>query len=345
MEEKIDKEQLRRFFSGSYSDQDASDVEEVFCNDNKKGELKTFLLSEWYKFKETTIPHDKNLDHILHKLYYKFQHQPKKKKRGIIINLWKAYSRVAAILLFPLAVAIAFSIGPDNLPIAETQAWTEIQAPLGARVKFTLPDGSAGWLNSGSVITYPVKFNKERTVNLTGEAFFDVKKDPDNPFNVIATDLNISVLGTKFNVAAYGDRNDVEVVLESGKVKLNLLRGRNEVEMAPNDRIVYDNRTKKVARSKVDPYKYSSWKEGKLVFRNDDMSELGKRLGRWYNIDVEVRNKKNKDLRLRATFEDEAIEEVLRLLKLSLPIDYMVEQRKMDPTGKYERKKVIITVK
>ncbi|MDN5213717.1 DUF4974 domain-containing protein [Fulvivirgaceae bacterium BMA12] len=345
MKEKIDKEQLRRFFSGAYSEEDTSGVEEVFQDDSRKEALETFLLSEWHRFDETTMAQDKNLDHILHKLYYKFQHQQERKKEGLVIRLWNTYSRVAALLLIPLALTLAFLLQQDDQQLKVSETWAEIEAPLGSRVKFTLPDGSVGWLNSGSFLTYPIKFGNERNVKLTGEAFFDIKKDPTKPFNVVATDLNISVLGTRFNVAAYKDVNEIQVVLESGKVKLNHIHGKNEVDMDPNDKIIYNSDTRKLVRSKVDPYKYSSWTEGKLVFRNDDIAVVGKRLGRWYNMDVEVRNEKNRDLRLRATFENEAIEEVLRLLKISFPIEYEVEKRKMDLNGKYEKRKVIITVR
>ncbi|MGS0524363.1 FecR family protein [Zobellia nedashkovskayae] len=99
--------------------------------------------------------------------------------------------------------------------------------------------------------------------------------------------------------------------------------------MEPSERVVIDSKTNRVSRSNiVGDNKFSSWKDGKLVFRNDSMQEVAQRLGRWYNVDVTIENHTGKDLRLRAVFVDEDIEEVLRLLKMSFPIDYHIEESK-----------------
>ena len=150
-------------------------------------------------------------------------------------------------------------------------------------------------------------------MELSGEAYFDVRENKNKPFNVKAANVTISVLGTKFNVAAYSDDSNVDVVLESGKIKLYDINHQEFVEMDPNERVLYKKSQQKVlSKSKVDTKKYSSWKEGKLVFRNDPIEEVARRLGRWYNADIVVNQSANTNFRLRATFEDEEIEEVMR---------------------------------
>jgi ferric-dicitrate binding protein FerR (iron transport regulator) len=95
----------------------------------------------------------------------------------------------------------------------------------------------------------------------------------------------------------------------------------------------------------VQPQKYLSWTEGKLVFRNDPLDVVARRLERWYNIDVEVKGNITEDLRLRATFIGEGLEEVLGLLKRSLPINYIIQNGDLRPDESYSKKKVIITLR
>ena len=112
--------------------------------------------------------------------------------------------------------------------------------------------------------------------------------------------------------------------------------------MKPGEKVEYDIELKAIKKSKVNSKKYSLWKEGKLVFRDDPFDEVAKRLSRWYNVDIVVNQTSKIDFRLRATFEDEEIEEVLRLIKLTFPIDYKIEKRKKDTGGKFEKRRIII---
>ncbi len=344
MKEKIDRDVLSRYVNGGFTSDDRNYIESIFCDENRKEELKELLKNDWNDLDINGNLKEHDLDRILHTLYYNINHQKTTKKKGRLVSIWETYSKVAAVLLFPLALTYAIMSKPDIKQIDMEVSFAEIKAPLGSRVSFSLPDGSVGWLNSGSTLKYPVAFADSRDVELSGEAYFDIKKNKNKPFNVIAANVNISVLGTKFNVAAYSDDSNVDIVLESGKVKLNHVGSDKFVEMEPNERIVYDSEKITLKKTKVLPEKYSSWKEGKLVFRNDPIEEVAKRLGRWYNVDIVVKQTSNTDFRLRATFEDEEIEEVMRLLKMTFPIDYKIEKRRKDDDGNFEKKKIIINL-
>ena len=115
--------------------------------------------------------------------------------------------------------------------------------------------------------------------------------------------------------------------------------------MNPNELVVYDKLLNDFSVEEVQPQKYVSWKEGKLVFRNDPLDVIVRRLERWYNIDVELQGNNSEDLRLRATFIDENLEEVLYFLKRSLPIEYRIEDGLVGDDGIYSKKKVILTHK
>ena len=160
------------------------------------------------------------------------------------------------------------------------------------------------------------------------------------------TDTNeviLKVLGTRFNIASYENEKNVEVVLEEGRLVFNDVEMKEFFTMKPNDLVVYDKTLKNFSTNVVEPHKYLSWTEGKLVFRNDPLDVIARRLERWYNIDVEIRVPVPEDFRLRATFIDEGLEDALELLKRSLPIDYVIENRGLKPDETYAKKKVIIS--
>jgi ferric-dicitrate binding protein FerR (iron transport regulator) len=113
--------------------------------------------------------------------------------------------------------------------------------------------------------------------------------------------------------------------------------------MNPNDLLIYDKPGKDFSTEVVQPHKYLSWTEGKLVFRNDPLDVIARRLERWYNIDVEVDFISHEDLRLRATFIDENLDQVLNLLKRSLHVSYKIENGYIQTDGVFRKTKVIIS--
>jgi ferric-dicitrate binding protein FerR (iron transport regulator) len=225
------------------------------------------------------------------------------------------------------------------------EAWIEITAPAWTRAKFSLPDGTTGWLNSNSSLKYNMDFNKTRQISLNGEAYFDVYRDNKRTFLVNTGDINVKVLGTKFNIASYENENNVEVVLEEGKIQFFDKMMQKSYTMNPNNLLVYDKNILDFTVTSVEPQKYSSWTEGKLVFRNDPLDVIARRLERWYNIDIEIDGSIDQGPRLRATFLDETLEEVLGLLSRSLQIDYRIEDRILESDETYAKKKIIMTVK
>ena len=136
---------------------------------------------------------------------------------------------------------------------------------------------------------------------------------------------------------------DDEVVLEEGKLLFNNREMNKSFTMNPNDLLIYDKPGKDFSTEVVQPHKYLSWTEGKLVFRNDPLDVIARRLERWYNIDVEVDFISSEDLRLRATFIDENLEQVLNLLKRSLHVSYKIENGYIQTDGVFRKTKVIIS--
>ena len=336
----FDSEKINRFFKGEHFEKDASYINEVFCDSDKEKELKCLLSRQFNELLPEEDLDNKDLDHILYRIHFDINNRLSEPKIWSFDNIIKWTLRLAGVIILPLVIFIGIQMYKEAC--LKKEAWVEIKAPAWTRAQFSLPDGTIGWLNSNSSVKYNGNFNADRQVTLSGEAFFNVFKDNKRPFRVNTNEVTVKVLGTRFNIASYENENNVELVLEEGKLVFNNKEMKSSRTMNPNDLVVYNKTQKDFSTEIVQPNKYLSWTEGKLIFRNDPLDVIARRLERWYNIDVEVNGGVDKDLRLRATFIDESLEEVLDLLKRSLPIVYRIEDRNLLPNGIYPKKKVII---
>lgn len=338
---KIDIEKINRFLREEHSEEDRLYLNEVFCDENKVKELEKNLRKQWYDQLSDNDFKEKQLDHILYKIHYNINSEKYKPKHTIskCIN-W--LSRIAVVLILPLLLYCGINLYRST--IRKELPWIEINAPAWTRAQFTLPDGTKGWLNSNSSIRYKGNYLNNRNVILNGEAFFDVFTDEKRPFVVDANEVIITAVGTRFNVASYDEENEVEVVLEEGKILVNDKKEDKLIQIAPNERFIYNKNLNTYITDTVQIKKYTSWTEGKLIFRNDPIDVIARRLGRWYNVDVELVNNNYQDILLRATFENENLEEVLFYLKNSLNIDYkIINENILENNEVYVKKKVIIS--
>jgi transmembrane sensor len=342
-ESHIDHDKLYRFFIGKYSEKDAKYVNEVFCDKNKELELKSFLSKQFEDLLPENEEDKKYLDQILYKIHYDINTRLSVQNVSSFDKIAKWTVRIAAIIMLPLA--ILFGLQVFKVTALNKEAWVEIKAPAWIRAQFTLPDGTSGWLNSNSSLKYRGNFTKNRQVYLQGEALFDVKKNKHRPFVVNTNDVDVKVLGTRFNIASYESEEYIEIVLEEGELLLDDKKTAKSYTMSPNELIIYDKEHNAFTSEVVQPQKYLSWTDGKLIFRNDPLDVIARKLERWYNIEVGIKGNIPEDLRLRATFIDESLDEVLKILKLSLPIDYIIEKQSLGPDDTYTKKKVIISLK
>ncbi|MDX9811809.1 MAG: DUF4974 domain-containing protein [Bacteroidales bacterium] len=339
----FEREKQEEFFEGKDKLPDLDAVEKMFCDEDAQQGLQENMKKRWYSILNEDIKEDVNLDHILYRIHYKINSEMNNRKKLNLESVIKWTGRVAAILILPLALYLAIQQFKPVSP--EKMTWVDIKAPAWTRVQFSLPDGSTGWLNSNSSLRYSGDYLKDRTLILDGESYLDVVTDEKHPLSVITGGVVVKVLGTKFNVASYKDEENVEVVLEEGKILFSDLENKNIYTLEPNEMLTYNKTNKDLAAGKVNPQKYLAWKEGRLVFRNDPLDIVARRIGRWYNVDVEIIGEVRTDLRLRATFLDENLEEVMHLLEQSLSIDYIILDRNLISGEIYSKRKVIITQK
>ncbi len=184
-----------------------------------------------------------------------------------------------------------------DIPNTEEVATNTIDIPKGRQYQIILPDGSRLWLNAASSVTYPVRFSRERReVEIAGEAYFDVTNATDWPFVVTTAQQRIEVLGTSFNVSAYADDAFAHTTLVSGQVSVSFQENPaegNELEsvvLRPGQQVSsYSGRANYTVKS-VDPEDFVSWKDHLFVFNNEEISEVMKKVSRWYNVEVEYKD-------------------------------------------------------
>ncbi len=339
----IDNQRIVNYFKGKYSSEEEKYLSNAFTEASNLEALKTIFKKQWDEsFTEDADHHQ--LDHILYKLNYQINASQPKDAKPRIIKLITWYARIAAVLLIPLVVYTGIVTHQKN-QLATAEGWAEMSAPLGSRIKFSLPDGSFGWLNSGSTIKYALNFSQKREVQLSGQAFFDVNHQENNKFVVKTKYLDIEDKGTAFDVAAYENEDQIDVTLERGSVLLTNDRFAAPIEMKPNEQIEYNHINQKITKTVVTAQNISAWKEGKLILRNASLDELAKQLSRWYNVEVRTNDLKDTSFRYRATFENENLDEVLRLLKLTSPLKVKIEEREKQADGSFSKQKIVLSIR
>lgn len=177
----------------------------------------------------------------------------------------------------------------DSEGVIEKPVYNTLTNPKGSQVvDMTLADGSRVWLNAGSSVTFPVVFTgNERTVSITGEAYFQVASDKTKPFRVTKGNMHVEVLGTHFNVNAYDDEKDIRVTLLEGSVRMKLHEEARMLKPGEQARV---SGTLTIVKD-VDVDAVMAWKDGRFKFSGVDMETIMRQAARWYDIDVEYRGK------------------------------------------------------
>lgn len=268
--------------------------------------------------------------------------------------------QIAAVLV------ITFGIGffvQKNLP--EETTYTNVNVPYGAKSELELPDGSKVWVNSGSTLKYPTNLNsKEVNFFLEGEAYFQIAKNPKRKLNVKTSTINIQVLGTTFNVKSYTDENVVETTLLEGSISITGKVGDRVIKEAiflkPNEQAKLTNSENSIEIRKetgesvsegnnseaeefslkpepqlqitkgIEVEHFVSWKNNVLSFKNERFEDLAKKMERWYNVQIEIKDSSLINSRYTGKFEKESIEQAMKALSLSLPFTYKIEKNKIE---------------
>lgn len=265
---------------------------------------------------------------------------------------WTAAAMIIGVLL--TAAAVLYTVPSKKAVAAPQNAASEISTRYGSKTtSIVLPDGTKVWLNAGSKLTYDKDFGETlRSVNLTGEAYFDVVHNAEKPFVIHTTPMDIKVLGTEFNVKSYPDEGTTEASLIRGSIEVTLKDKRAEkIIMKPNEKLVVKNDIVEKAPVAVakklqhdsDPIinlghlNYfsadstileTSWVNNRLVFEDESFEEVATRMARWYGVEFSFVNDDVKRLRFTGNFKNETVEEALKAMQITADFTYRISSDK-----------------
>ena len=235
------------------------------------------------------------------------------------ISRWEWVQRVAAIFFIPLLATILIQhFGKNPQELAQM---IEIKTNPGMTTSLTLPDGTLVFLNSESTLTYPSRFDGDtRNVNLEGEAYFEVAKNPEKRF-VVATphQSQIEVLGTHFNVEAYKREELISATLTEGKISFIYQKDNvsKKVMMKPGEKLIYDSKDNKAQLFTTSGESETAWKDGKIIFRNTSLEDGLRMLEKRYNVEFIIKNNRLKEDSFTGTFMNQRLERILEYFQLS----------------------------
>lgn len=235
---------------------------------------------------------------------------------------WSGISRIAAIVLLLIAVGIPIAY-VSGLRSDKDESMEERIAEKGVR-SVDLPDGSRVFLNQGSVIGYPGSFEKERSIELDGEAYFEVMSDPVNPFTVRSGKVVVSVLGTSFNVKNNKENGDVEIFVSSGKVRVARLGSDEFTTLLPGDVAISSEESLQVSAMK-DP-NYISWKTKDFKFVNTALEKVLRELEESYHVTIESGELDLDELRITTSYSEQSIDAILETIGTAF--DFTISKNK-----------------
>ena len=206
-------------------------------------------------------------------------------------------------------------------------AYNEIITPKGQIKNVLLPDGSLVFLNSDTKLKYKSNFGtKNREVFLEGEAFFDVTQNSRKPFIVYTSENTVKVLGTAFNVSAYPDENIHQISLERGKISISHDKGKSLLLNPDETYLLLCNKNQSKIFKTENVEIYSSWKDGKIIFRNQRFADIARKLERSHNIVISIQNTKIENLRYTGEFNiNDDIRKILEIISLTTPVNYEIK--------------------
>ncbi|SMD13425.1 FecR family protein [Pedobacter nyackensis] len=208
-----------------------------------------------------------------------------------------------------------------------------ISTPKGGTYEVTLPDGSNVWLNAASEFKFPVYFTsmKERKIELSGEAFFNVIRDVEHPFKVVTDRQVVQVIGTDFNVNNYDDEPTVKTTLFEGAIRVRSLgniSSPTEVALKIGDQAIIGQRSINIR--KVDTAEVGAWKNRLFLFRNQPLERIMKKLARWYDVEVVYQNIDHRKIFLSGKISRyKHLSDVLKLLEVNGQVHFKIEVGKI----------------
>jgi ferric-dicitrate binding protein FerR (iron transport regulator) len=220
---------------------------------------------------------------------------------------------------------------PTSTAMNEANAYNTLTTPRGRQFQVVLSDGTKVWLNASSSIHYPAVFKgKERVVEVTGEAYFEVAKDATKPFivNISAhPGAQVEVLGTHFNINAYDDEENVRTTLLEGSVKASMVNGEWSI-LKPGEQAAFSPHSPLATNHSPNLNEVMAWKNGYFQFDRSDIQTVMRQIARWYDVDIQYEGPVTKDKFGGSIPRDATLSQVLHALEQSL-VHFTIQGKKV----------------
>ena len=344
---------INKYLEGSANESDLRNLVNWLKSDNQNVKHFNEVCAVW-----ESIPgyrHEAQTQNALERLNKRIQkYEASKMSSGQIrsplkytAQLW----RYAAVVLFFICISALVYIISNKQPQSNKDDYYTVIAPKNQKSRLVLSDGTKIWLNCGSSLKFKTIYgDKTRDVYLDGEAYFEVARNQRKPFLVHASSVTVKALGTRFNVKCYSDDNTIETTLVEGKVEVSGKKSSashyNSVFLAPNEKAIFNRANSELYISKMYmPAKNNirltvpnqkikaktlesviGWKDQQLVFDDEPFNELIKRLERWYNVSIDVKDSSilSQNSYTGKFVHNESIEQVLKILSRTTAIKYSI---------------------
>jgi transmembrane sensor len=251
-------------------------------------------------------------------------------------NSWSAIEKgiriyqlrwVKVVLKYAAIIILAFIAGRQLIPSPLTDKeirYSEIIVPFGEMSQVKLSDGTKIWLNSGTTLRYPEHFSlAQRSVEVIGEAYFEVAKMANKTFTVNTADMKVEVLGTSFNVLAYKEDTSTQITLVEGKVVLQNTEGKAIAKLTPGQMATKNKSGTKVKIKNVQTDFYAEWTQGKIFFDDEPLDQIAVKLERWFNVQIIFANENLKSHRFTGTIlKNKPVDQIMQALELLSPITF-----------------------
>lgn len=302
------KEQLHKYFHGELEEKERLKLlREIDSDDELK---KNFIeLKNLYAL----VSYTEEMEFDSRKSTESYQQFVSIYKNKLLFNWMIKLTGIAAAIVSLIAITYFYTVNQE-ITLQQEQL-ISLQVPAGQRLNLTLQDGTKVWLNSCTKISYPASFSKQkRWVSIEGEALFDVVHESERPFVVMAKDIEINVLGTRFNVYSYPQSGIVKTSLLEGSLKVFSSKNESQsVLLKPNQEVIIQGN--KMQMNEITDFSYFLWTDGLYSFYNEPLANILKKLELYFDVEINVKDSTIYTSEYTGKFrQQDGLDEILRII-------------------------------
>ena len=351
LEQKVIIELIAGYLTGQLSDKQLDELHAWIKADKSNKQYFDNMRELWLAAPVAMKSQQFNKDAAYRLFLSRTRNNAPAKRRQPAYN-WIVRVAAAAVVGFMIGAFYVYQANETDAPVHIASQY-DVIVPHGSRSQLVLSDGTKVWLNAGSRLRYSADFGRaSREVYLEGEGYFNVARDTTRLFVVKTDKISIKALGTSFNVKAYPGEANIETVLMEGKVSID-----DKVVLEPLEKAIYSRKNSnliiekkasesampgitlpvktpsvsiaQIVETSIDPSIYASWKDDAWRIESESLGSLAIKLERRYNVQIRFADRNTQMLSINAVIKDESLEQVLRFLQLSVPIDFKVEGKQV----------------